>query len=400
MTSDSEWNDLIIKLDPVKFEQLCADMINAMGYTDINWRKGGGDSGRDIEATLLRKHPDGSTQSAEKWFFECKKYSSGINVSDISVKINWAGAERADYLVFMSNSYLTNPCHGYCTKEMGRLKLKIIEWTDLKFRDILFNYPDLCEYYFDRIPPRKDWKRPVVNDEARVKIGEIEFGNVSKEKAIEMIEDAYKIIQKMKLPDKSPDDFKEKVELFTIEKDIISLINEKESEFSKHFKINVPNPDFYFELALANYYMGNDEKSKANFVKFINEIDKLIIFKKKETGEDLKLDYEYLKFLFDMRRDFLDITKNLDSPTSLYHLAQKADKNTIEITSTYQWLHWDGVSITCFDLHRAQIPIEIFTTEEINNKLKGSIFKATVYYIYINDFQSHIKFKEIHEIFN
>ena len=69
MSSDSEWNDLIEKLDYVKFEQLCRDLIVAMEYSDVIWRQGGGDSGRDIEATLKRKHPDGITHSIEKWFF-------------------------------------------------------------------------------------------------------------------------------------------------------------------------------------------------------------------------------------------------------------------------------------------------------------------------------------------
>lgn len=396
MSYDGEWNNLIDKLDHKKFEQLCTDLIGAMGYTDVIWREGGGDSGRDIEAALIRKHPDGISQSTEKWFFECKKYASGINVNDINTKIAWAGTERADYLAIMSNSHLTNPCRVFINKEKERLGLDILDWTSLNFRNILFNYPGLCEYYFDKIPPRENWKKPLLEIESKIKIGDIDFGNVSKEKAIEMIENAYEIIQKMKLPEK----FNEKVELFSIEKDIVNLTNEKESEFSSHFKINVPNPDFYFELALANYYMGNDKKSKIQFGIFLDQVNKLKNFDKKESEKEYELDYEYLKFLFEMRRKFLDIAKNFDSPTSYYNLAQKADKNMVEITSTFQWFDWDGESLQCLDLNGPQVPIEIYTTEEINNKLRGNIFKATIYYIYINDFQAHIKFKEIHEIFN
>ena len=86
MSSDSEWNDLIEKLDYVKFEQLCRDLIVAMEYSDVIWRQGGGDRGRDIEATLKRKHPDGITHSTEKWFFECKKYSSVMSTLQCWIK--------------------------------------------------------------------------------------------------------------------------------------------------------------------------------------------------------------------------------------------------------------------------------------------------------------------------
>jgi len=394
MSSDSEWNDLIEKLDYVKFEQLCRDLIVAMEYSDVIWRQGGGDSGRDIEATLKRKHPDGITHSTEKWFFECKKYSSGISVRDIDDKINWANAERADYLAFMSNSYLTNPCREYCKKEMETKRLKILEWTDLKFRDILFGFPDLCDYYFDKIPPRNNWKKPFVNEEIKTKIGDIEFGNVSQEKAIEMVENAYKIIQKMKLSD----DVNEKVELFDIEKDIINFTNEKESDFSHHFKMDVPNPDFYFELALANYYMGNDEKSKEYFKKFLDQIDKLKFFMENEMGKEFNLDFDFLKTLFNIRNKILHIENEFGSPTSIYNLAQKSDNNTIEVTSIFQWFDWDGESITCLDLNGSPFPCEIFTSEKINEKLKERIFKATIVYISINDFQAHIKLKKIHEI--
>jgi len=399
MNLNEKWNDLIIAFSPSQFESLCYDLINAMDqYKYLTWRKGGSDSGRDLEATLIRDNPDGFTESSEKWFFECKKYSSGINVTNIANKISWAVNLKADYLVFMSNSYLTNQCRDYCKGEMERDKLKIVEWTDLLFRDILFKYPGICELYFHMLPPRQDWQEPSLKEEAKIKIGDIEFGNISKEAAIKMIETAYHIIQKMKLSD-AP---KENVELFDIEKDIINLTNEKEKEFSDIFKINVPNPDFYFELALANYYMGTNEESKNYFQKFLDQIEMLSTFRKNELGEDFELDFDHLKFLYNMRNEFLNLFEFFEdsSPScSIYDLSLKAKDRTVEIKSIYQWFSWDGESIMCLDMNNPTIPIEITTTEEQNEQLKEKLFEATIYYMSINDFMTHITFKEIHNIY-
>jgi hypothetical protein len=392
------WNSLIIELNPTKFEELCYDLINAMNeYKNIIWRRGGADSGRDLEATLIRKNPDGITESSEKWFFECKKYSVGLNVSDISSKVHWAINQRADYLAFMSNSYLTNQCRDFCKGEMDRSTLKILEWTDVVFRDILFRYPGICEQYFHLLPPRQNWKEPSLKENAKKKIGRIEFGNVSEEEAIRMITDAYHIIQEMQLVNEP----KENVELFEIEKEVIRLANEKEKEFFEKFKINVPNPDFYFELALANYYMGTNEESKKYFKKFLEQIEMLYNFKRGELDEDFELDYGHIKFLYEMRKQALSIFEKLEgysSDLSVYNLAKNAEKKTVEFKSLFQWIDWDGDSITCLDLINSGLPIEIFTTEETNTKLKERVFAATIYYTYINDFMAHIRLKEIHEI--
>jgi hypothetical protein len=44
-----------------KFEELCYDLLDAMGYRNLDWRDGGGDQGRDIEAELVKDDIDGET---------------------------------------------------------------------------------------------------------------------------------------------------------------------------------------------------------------------------------------------------------------------------------------------------------------------------------------------------
>ena len=74
------------KISPKQFENLCFDLIEALGFNKIYWREGGADSGRDIEAGLRIIEPDGNDEY-QLWFFECKLYKKGIPVREIQEKI-------------------------------------------------------------------------------------------------------------------------------------------------------------------------------------------------------------------------------------------------------------------------------------------------------------------------
>lgn len=72
-------------LDPTEFEELCRDLLEEIGFQNINWRKGTdlnaspADQGRDIECEYHKAEVDGSIE-IERWFIECKHYakSSGV----------------------------------------------------------------------------------------------------------------------------------------------------------------------------------------------------------------------------------------------------------------------------------------------------------------------------------
>lgn len=136
-----QWNKKLLSLTPEQFEELCLLYIKSTGlWANPRWRKGGSDKGRDIEAEKVTK-PDGVNTVIEKWFFQCKRYESGIGQQDIASAVEWADAERADYLVIASNSNLTNQCQDFLNIKKSQIHCKIVPWTDATFVDLLLSIP-------------------------------------------------------------------------------------------------------------------------------------------------------------------------------------------------------------------------------------------------------------------
>lgn len=136
------------EISPREFENLCYDLIVQYNFSNLVWREGGADSGRDIEAffTFTNSISDFKT----KWFFECKRYAKGVPPDELTSKIAWADAERPKYLVFFISSYLTNPARTWLEKiqEQKDYQIIIIEGEELKNR--IVKYPDLVERYFSQ----------------------------------------------------------------------------------------------------------------------------------------------------------------------------------------------------------------------------------------------------------
>lgn len=134
-------------ITPREFENLCYDLLVKYNFQNLIWREGGADSGRDIEATL--NFNNSIKNSDTKWFFECKRYTSGgVPPDDLSSKLTWADAEQPDFLVFFISSYLTNGSRVWLDKikTQKHYKILVIEGEDLKNR--LIKYPELIERYF------------------------------------------------------------------------------------------------------------------------------------------------------------------------------------------------------------------------------------------------------------
>jgi len=122
-------------LNDVEFEQFCFDLLQALGFTNMDWRKGTGltsspaDSGRDIECSHLI-HLVGGEQYLEKWFVDCKHYQKGVPVEAISGSIAWAEAERPDVLLLIASNFFSNSTKKYLAtyKESNRPSFKILYW--------------------------------------------------------------------------------------------------------------------------------------------------------------------------------------------------------------------------------------------------------------------------------
>jgi hypothetical protein len=109
------------RLSDTDFEDFSFDLLEEVGFVNLNWRKGTGkktspsDSGRDIEGFFQRIDVDG-TQTQEKWFFDCKHYEKGVPAKDLQSLLAWAEAERCDVAVFIVSNFLSNAAKDYIEK--------------------------------------------------------------------------------------------------------------------------------------------------------------------------------------------------------------------------------------------------------------------------------------------
>jgi len=135
------------KLHWKQFEELCFDLLLKYQFHDLNWRQGGSDKGRDIEAmftitnSLTGPYP-------EKWFIECKHYSKGIPVSEISEKVDWALASRVQHLLLITNKYVSQVTQDYLDERRKVVNFKIHIIDEKKLKQRLLAFPDLIVKYF------------------------------------------------------------------------------------------------------------------------------------------------------------------------------------------------------------------------------------------------------------
>jgi Restriction endonuclease len=152
-------------LTSTQFESLCYDVLAKQGFHSLSWRQGGSDNGRDIEAQRTLENPLTGTYS-EKWFIECKNWSHGLPVDEISSKIDWAEAESAEHLVVLTSSYLTTATRTWLEKRLQKCSFRFHEVDGKKLKCILLlpGYEDLVEKWFLGKPEKlfldkfKEWK--------------------------------------------------------------------------------------------------------------------------------------------------------------------------------------------------------------------------------------------------
>ncbi|HWA95063.1 MAG TPA: restriction endonuclease [Terracidiphilus sp.] len=106
------------KLSDTEFEEFTFDLLEELGFVNMDWRKGTGkktspaDSGRDIVAHLNRTDIDKSRRS-ERWFVDCKHYVKGVPAKELHNLLAWAEAERPDVALIVASNFLSNPAKDY-----------------------------------------------------------------------------------------------------------------------------------------------------------------------------------------------------------------------------------------------------------------------------------------------
>lgn len=136
-----------LKLSARKFEEACFDLLLNLDYQGLIWRQGGADSGRDIEGRrTMRSALVGPYD--EKWFFECKRYETGVPPEVLNSKIAWADAEKPNHLVVLISSYLTDGARSWLEKLAPQkpYAIHIVEGKALK--KLILSYPEIVSQYF------------------------------------------------------------------------------------------------------------------------------------------------------------------------------------------------------------------------------------------------------------
>ncbi|MBW5825259.1 restriction endonuclease [Yersinia kristensenii] len=96
----------LLSLSPTNFENLTFDVITTLGLRNSVWRTPGSDLGRDIEGDYFISDLSGQYQR-QKWYIECKRYTSSVDWPTIWNKIAYAETHVADVLLFVTSSSLS-----------------------------------------------------------------------------------------------------------------------------------------------------------------------------------------------------------------------------------------------------------------------------------------------------
>jgi hypothetical protein len=109
MSSSSAIAARLDALTPTAFENLVYDCVRAIGLTNLVWRTPGADGGRDIEGDLVATDVTGF-ELRQRWYVECKRYSSSIDWPTVWQKIAYADVQNADVLFLVTNSNPSPSC--------------------------------------------------------------------------------------------------------------------------------------------------------------------------------------------------------------------------------------------------------------------------------------------------
>jgi hypothetical protein len=108
-------------LKPTEFENFCYELLDSMGFVNLDWRKGSNllaspaDQGRDIIGQIIKTDIDGS-KSIETWFVECKHHKKSVPPTQLQNLLSWAEAEKPHTALFMISGHLSNPAKEYLEK--------------------------------------------------------------------------------------------------------------------------------------------------------------------------------------------------------------------------------------------------------------------------------------------
>jgi Restriction endonuclease len=146
-------------LDETEFEELCFELLEELGFINIDWRKGTAlptspaDRGRDIVAQHERTDIDG-TRHLETWFVDCKRYKKGVPAEKLQNLLAWATAERPHVPLFIASGFLSNAAKDFLTdyEQNNRPPFRIKYWERPALERLATGHEDLVRQFLFGVP--------------------------------------------------------------------------------------------------------------------------------------------------------------------------------------------------------------------------------------------------------
>lgn len=114
---------------------------------NVAWRTPGADGGRDIEAQTVQTDFSG-TQTVQKWFIECKRYSGSVDWPTIYGKLAYADSLGADYLLMCTASKFTPTAITHVDQwNLGKRGVTIRLWPGHEIESQIKQHPDISLKY-------------------------------------------------------------------------------------------------------------------------------------------------------------------------------------------------------------------------------------------------------------
>jgi len=155
------------EIDPITFEKLVYDLLVKEGFKIIQQTETK-DIGIDFVAYYDKTLP-GNLVSQEKWAVEAKFYkNSRLSVHSIAQVYGIAKLSKADAVLLVTNSYLTNSARDIIAHQIKDIKVMV--WDETSLSDLLTKYTDIRDKYF---------KSPPITKGARVKILDPELTKIN-----------------------------------------------------------------------------------------------------------------------------------------------------------------------------------------------------------------------------
>jgi hypothetical protein len=140
-------------LSPTEFENFAYDVLSLSNVRNLTWRTPGADGGRDIEGEVFIRDLSGFS-TRQRWYFECKRYSSSLDWPLVYGKVAHADTNQADFLLIITNSTPSPNCETQISKwNTDRRSPMIRVWRGYELESIVDQFPSVAAKYGLRHPP-------------------------------------------------------------------------------------------------------------------------------------------------------------------------------------------------------------------------------------------------------